>query len=94
MPGGGGVGCKITLVMWDVEMMLFPEAFCDETWVDLGQLLVELFIWTKWGRCKWKKKKKAFFWEGRKGDFNLVKKARRCLKVKIIMTNIYWDLIR
>ena len=48
----------------------------------------------KMGKMQVKKKKKAFFWEGRKGDFNLVKKARRCLKVKIIMTNIYWDLIR
>jgi len=41
-----------------------------------------------------KKKKKAFFWGGGEGDFNLAKKARKCLKVKIIMTNIHRELIR
>ena len=40
------------------------------------------------------KKKKATFFLGGAGDFNLVKKARRSLKVKIIMTNTYWELIR
>ena len=90
---GGGVECKITLVMWDVEMIVIPWGLL---WWDLGGFRTVVggaVYFNKMGKMQ-VKKKKAFFWEGRKGDFNLAKKARKCLKVKIIMTNIHRELIR
>lgn len=59
-----------------MESLLGLEASPDETWAGLGQLLEDIFIWTKMGKMQ---VTKHLFG----GDFSLVKKTRRLLKLKL-----------